>query len=150
MNYFVIAADVSTLNNWAQEGRVLSTSMLEDAATGERVPATSVVGINFPPTAPSAPNYGQSYQQSNYQQVPGQMMGDDGSGDITKVWIFSALSAFCCFFFGIAAIVFASNAQKKGHPQAQTAMIVAVVSLFLSFGIGAALRGLTGGILHLR
>ena len=158
MNYFVIAADgqkygpadVPTLNNWAQEGRVLPTSMLEDAATGQQVPATSVIGINFPPAAPSAPNYGSApYQQPNYQQVPGAMMGDDGSGDITKVWIFSALAVFCCaLIFGILAIVSASNAQKKGHPQAQTAMIVAIISLVAGCGFGAVWRGFATGLSH--
>lgn len=152
MNYFVIAADgqkygpadVPTLNQWAQEGRVLTTSMLEDASTGERVAATSVPGIMFPMSSPA----GQNFQQPNFQHVPRANFGDDGSSDITKVWIFSALSVFCCFGFGIAAIVFATNAQKKGHPQAQTALIVAIISLVLACGVGGIARGLGAGMFN--
>ena len=154
MNYFVIAADgqkygpadVPTLNQWAQEGRVLNTSMLEDAATGQRVAATSVPGINFPQSPQHAPNYGgqPNYGQPNYQQAPGQYMGgDNGQDDITKVWIFSVLSVLqCCpILFGILAIIYASKAQQKGHPQGQTAMIVAIVCLCVGLG-GGLLIGL--------
>ncbi len=138
MNYFVISndgqkygpADVPTLNQWAQEGRVFPTSMLEDAATGARVPANQVPGINFPP-----PNQGQP---QGYQQYPrANFATDDGSSDVTKVWIFSALAIVpCCpLIFGILAIVFATYAQKKGHPQGQTALIVAIIALVLGLGI---------------
>ena len=89
---------------------------------------------------------GQNFQQPNYQQSPGQFFGDDGSSDITKVWIFSALGAFCCCGFSIAAIVFASNAQKKGHPQAQLALIISIISLVVSFGVGGILRGVASGL----
>jgi hypothetical protein len=152
MNYYVIAADgqkygpadVPTLNQWAQEGRLLTTSMLEDASTGERISATSVPGIMFPMGSPA----GQNFQQPNYQQVPRANFGDDGTSDITKVWIFSALSVFCCFGFGIAAVVFANNAQKKGHPQAQTALIVAIICLIVSCGVGGVARGLGAGVFN--
>ena len=150
MNYFVIAADgqkygpadVPTLNQWAQEGRVLNTSMLEDAATGQRVAATSVAGINFQPSAQHAPNYGgpPNYGQPNYQQVPGPYMGgDNGQDDITKVWVFCVLAFVCCSPLGIAAIVYASKAQQKGHPQGQTAMIIAVVCTVVACSGGAVL-----------
>ncbi|MBS1701447.1 MAG: DUF4339 domain-containing protein [Armatimonadetes bacterium] len=146
MNYFVIGndgqkygpADIATLNQWAQEGRLTPTTMLEDAATGQQTMASQMPGISFPVAAPGAPSYGPTYQAGNF--TPGGMM-DDGSGDITKVWIFSALSLLCCpIIFGILAIVYASNAQKKGHPQGQTAMIVAVVALVLGLGAGFVLN----------
>ncbi|MBS1726867.1 MAG: hypothetical protein JST51_09115 [Armatimonadetes bacterium] len=146
MNYFVIGndgqkygpADISTLNQWAQEGRLTPTSMLEDATTGQQTMASQMPGISFPVAAPGAPSYGPTYQAGNF--TPGGMM-DDGSGDITKVWIFSVLSLLCCpIIFGILAIVYASNAQKKGHPQGQTAMIVAVVALVLGLGAGFVLN----------
>lgn len=141
MNYFVIAddgqkygpADIPTLNQWAQDRRVLPTSMLEDAATGARVPASQVPGINFPPVAPGPPSYGATYQSAPFA---GASM-DDGSSDITKVWIFAVLSLLpCCpLLFGILAIISASSAQKKGNPQGQTAMIVAIVALVLGIGV---------------
>ena len=149
MNYFVIAADgqkygpadVATLNHWAQEGRVLPTSMLEDAATGARIPATSV-GINFPPAA------GGGYAAApNYQQIPGPYMGDNGAEDIKKVWIFGGIGFFCCpVIFSVMAIVYATNAQKKGHPQAQTALIFAIISLVCGCGFNVLSRGLMFGL----
>ncbi|MBI1331712.1 MAG: hypothetical protein GC165_02415 [Armatimonadetes bacterium] len=153
MNYFVIGndgqkygpADIATLNQWAQEGRLTPTTMLEDAATGQQTMASQMPGISFPVAAPGAPSYGPTYQAGNF--TPGGMM-DDGSGDITKVWIFSVLAIIpCCpLIFGILAIVFASNAQKKGHPQGQTAMIIAVVALIVGIGIttGVNLFGFRG------
>ena len=143
MNYFVISndgqkygpADVATLNQWAQQGRVLPTSMLEDSATGQQIVANQLPGLMFPP--PSGPAMGGPV---GYPR--GGAPYDDGSGDITKVWIFSALSLLCCpIVFGILAIVYASNAQKKGNPQGSTAMIVAIVALVLGIGVGAILRG---------
>jgi hypothetical protein len=143
MNYYVIAADgqkygpanVDTLNQWAQEGRLQPTTILEDLTTNTRVQANQVAGINFSPP-PS-----QNFQQPNYQQAPGPYMGDNGASDINMVWIFSALAFFCCPLIGIVAIVFASKAQQKGHPQGQTAMIVAILSLVLGSGVCCGLQG---------
>jgi hypothetical protein len=151
MNYFVIAADgqkygpanIDTLNQWAQEGRVLNTSMLEDASTGVRIPATSVPGIMFPMNPPG----GQNFQQPNFQYGSGQGFHDDGSDDIKKVWIFGGIGFFCCpIIFSVMAIVFASNAQKKGHPQAQTALIFAIASLVVGCGFSVLSRGLMSGL----
>jgi len=151
MNYFVIAADgqkygpadIPTLNQWAQEGRVLTTSMLEDATTGERVAATSVPGIMFPMSPPP----GQNFQQPNFQHAAGPQFRDDGSEDIKKVWIFGGIGFFCCpIIFSVMAIVFATNAQKKGHPQAQTALIFAICSLVVGCGFSVISRGLMSGL----
>jgi len=56
-------ADVPTLNKWAQEGRVLPTTLLEDFQTGQKVQASAVMGMQFPgsggivglPDAPQMP-----------------------------------------------------------------------------------------------
>ena len=146
MNYFVIAADgqkygpadLHTLNLWAQEGRVQMTTMLEDAATGQRTTANMVAGIIFPFSPPG----GQNFQQPNFQQAPGQYLGDNGSNDINMVWIFSAIGFLCCPLVGIVAIVFATKAQQKGHPQAQTALIVAILSLVLGSCLCCGVRGI--------
>lgn len=156
MNYFVIAADgqkygpadVQTLNHWAQEGRVLATSMLEDAATGARIPATSVSGINFPLASVG----GQNYQQPNYQYGPGQMFADDGSADVKKVWLFGGLAFIpCCpvlfgLVFGILAVVFATSSQKKGNPQGGTAMIFAICSLVGGILLSVFFRAIIAGL----
>ena len=143
MNYYVVAedgqkygpADVNTLNQWAQEGRLQPTSILEDVTTGARLHASQIVGINFH----IAPN--PNFQQPSYGQSS-QFIGDNGSGDITLVWVFSAASFLCCPLFAIAAIVFAARAQQKGHMQAQTALIVAVLALCLSGGFCCGIQSL--------
>ena len=154
MNYYVIAADgqkygpadVTTLNHWAQERRVLITSMLEDAVTGEQIPATSLPGIIFPTAAPGS----QNFQQPNYQYAPGFGYSDDGAADIKRTWIFGGLAFIpCCLFslvFGIIAITSASTAQKKGHPQGGTAMAFAICSLVGGLLFGFFLRALFAGI----
>ena len=138
MNYFVIAADgqkygpadVPTLNHWAQEGRVLASSMLEDAATGQQYIATSVPGLQFP----LAQTY-QNYQEPGVQSPrSGPIYNDNGAEDVKKVWIFGGLAFIpCCaivnLVFGVLAIVFASYAQRKGNPKGQTALIFAICSL---------------------
>lgn len=143
MNYFVIAsdgqkfgpADLATLNQWAQEGRVLTTTMLEDASTGQQIPATQLAGLVFPVQPPS-PGPGPA----GYQPYA-PMATDDGSEDIKKVWIFGTIGFFCCpIIFSVMAIIYATNAQKKGHPQGQTALIFAIISLVVGFGLSIGVR----------
>ena len=38
-------ADLRTLNQWASEGRILATSIIEDAQTGQRLHASSLPGL---------------------------------------------------------------------------------------------------------
>lgn len=142
MNYFVIAddgqkygpADIPTLNQWAQDRRVLPTSMLEDAATGARVLASQVPGINFPPPASGQPQGFQQYPRANF-------VTDNGAEEIKKAWIFGAIGLLCCpIVFSVLGIVNAVNAQKKGHPQATTALIFCICSLVIGIGANAYFR----------
>lgn len=67
MNYFVVdptgqkygPASVDVLNGWIQEDRLAPNSLLEDAATGQRMPASQVPGLQFPNAAPQTPPMGQ-------------------------------------------------------------------------------------------
>ena len=147
MNYFVIAndgqkfgpADLATLNIWAQEGRVLTTTMLEDASTGQQVMASQLPGLSFPIAPPNQPGYQQAPTQAYPRMGIGAM--DDGSEDIKKVWIFGGIGFICCpIIFSVMAIIYASNAQKKKHPQAGTALAFAIASLVVGFGISAAVN----------
>lgn len=78
MEYFVIGADgneygpasAETLQQWAQQSRVLPSTMLKNVATGERLPASSVPGI-FPPQAPYAGQVGAYPPPSAAAQYPG-------------------------------------------------------------------------------
>ncbi len=149
MNYFVIGsdgqkygpADVATLNEWAQQNRLFRDSMLEDAATGARVQASTVAGINFPAVAPNA-----GYAQAPTYQ-PGFVAGDDGSKEMRSAWISCAFAFFCCpLIGGILGIVYSIQAQKKGHPQANTALIVSILCMVLGFGFGIFVNGAVRGL----
>lgn len=64
MKYYVIwtdgqkfgPADVDTLNQWIQEGRVTPTTELESVATMARLSAASVPGLVFDQPAPAVPD----------------------------------------------------------------------------------------------
>jgi|GEM_PF-599512 len=79
MRYFVIhssgqkygPADLATLNQWVGEGRIMPGTELEDEATGSRLSAASVPGLNLggpapstsgAPAAPAAPVAGPGFQ----------------------------------------------------------------------------------------
>ncbi|CEK15438.1 Protein of unknown function (DUF2628) [Chthonomonas calidirosea] len=66
--YYVLAqdgnrygpADIPTLQQWIDENRILPTTMLEDASTGQQLPASALSELRFPtvmpqPTMPSQP-----------------------------------------------------------------------------------------------
>ncbi len=103
--YFVIGpsgekfgpANFGLLNEWATQNRVTPSTVVEEVATGARMPVTSVPGIMIQPPAPQAyANY-----QRPYEQVPNHLVK-------------AILSTLCgCHLLGIAAIVFA--AQVDGH-----------------------------------
>lgn len=61
--------------------------------------------------------------QAAYQRYAPPL--DDGSGDITKSYIFSILGFVCCCFVLPAGIYFGNEAKKKGNPGGNAATIVA-------------------------
>jgi hypothetical protein len=83
---------------------------------------------------PVQPQNQQVYNPYNNPYPRGtNYSGDDGSGDITKSYVFSVLTFLCgCLPLIIGSFVFASNAEKKGNPGAKTAKIVAFVILGLN------------------
>ncbi len=148
MRYFVIGddgqkygpADVATLNSWITEGRLLPTQQLEDEASGMRLAAGAVQGLNFPVQSaaaqaaatqpgPASNPYagGQPYQQG----YPRASFGDDGSEDVKKAWIYAVLGFFCCLFLHIPALIFAGKAESKGNPKAKGPKIFSIVVLVI-------------------
>lgn len=104
-DYFVIGptgekfgpATVTLLNEWATQNRVTVSTVVEEVATGARMPVTSIPGIMIQPQAPQA----YADYQRPYEQVPNHLVK-------------SILSSLCgCHLLGIVAIVFA--AQVDGH-----------------------------------
>lgn len=160
--YYVIAndgqrygpVDLATLNTWANDNRVVPTTTLE-GTDGQRLQASSVPGIVFPPSN-AAPGYGtpvagQGIQSgfgapgvgtSGYAPYPhsqGMTFGDNGQGDLTKAWIFGALGLVCCpIVFSTMGIIYGNNAAKKGHPQGKVAMYFSIATMVIGIvGYGA-------------
>ncbi len=153
MNYFVVdqtsgqkygPADLATLNQWVVEGRVTPTTMLEDAATGQQVLASSVPGLSLgvpPSTAPppAAAQVANPYPRQ-FEQAPGLPVSSEQSGLIIASYILSAVGlCFCPIAFSGGAIACAVVAKNRGDQRGQTAMIVGIASLVLGIVIGAML-----------
>lgn len=155
--------DLEGLVGWVNEGRVLPNTIIEDTATMVQVPANQIPGlfpqVQAPPSVqpmggppaptgggwtgapPTAPQQGHApgSQPSDFVQYPryGSMVTDSGDKDITSAYVLGALGLFgCCF--SPASLYYASQAQKKGHPSAKTALIVAWIGtgLFALWMIG--------------
>jgi len=162
MGYFVLGddgqkygpADVATLNQWVQEGRIVSQTLLEDEATGFRAQACTVPGMNFPLAAPPAappappmnpsagqfqnppgytppnPQYSRPYSQPTYTSAGG------GSGTIYIAFGVAILSPILSFFLPIGGLISAMyairaaiRAKDEGHPLGVVAIVVAALAI---------------------
>ena len=151
VRYFVIGddgqkygpADLSTLQAWIAEGRLLPTQQVEEEASGIRSAARAVNGLNFPlpvqppggSVGPGAVPTGSVYSQgvtssSNYVR-PNESSsgGDDGKNDVTVAWVCAILGFFCCVLVQIPAIIFANKAIEKGNEGGNVARIVSFIFL---------------------
>ena len=158
MNYFVIGqngqkygpADVPTLNHWVQEGRILPTTMLEDASTGQMILAPQVAGLMLASTQQA----GSTYQNPTASYPRGVMGGsfDNGESELKNAWIFSIIGmvlalpmGICCSVFslinvfGILGIVYASNAKNKGNMNTKGALSCGIVAVVLGPIIGVGI-----------
>jgi hypothetical protein len=148
MHYFVIApdgskygpADIQTLNHWVVEGRVTSSTMLENATNGQQIVANSLPGMIFPVPSPG----GAFASQSNYPRGAVAFGPDNGDGDLKTAWTFAIIGvcfalpmAACCTLlsvvnvFSILGIVYSSNAKKKGNMGTKGALACSIVGLAL-------------------
>ncbi|HRF59028.1 MAG TPA: hypothetical protein PLH94_03830 [Fimbriimonadaceae bacterium] len=107
-----------------------------------------------------APQGGYQQPQNPYGQAPGASPYprantstggiDDGSKEMTWAWILAVVSLCCCWLAGIGGVIFANQAKAKGHPQAQTAMIVNIAAMVISLLGGVIYVVLMGGLGGLR
>ncbi|HVL39837.1 MAG TPA: hypothetical protein VM328_10655 [Fimbriimonadaceae bacterium] len=133
MTYFVVLpngqrfgpADLMTLQQWVHEGRVHPHYLIQDSITGARVEARLLPGLMFPGSSPSWGGYASA---------------DDGSGDIRNAYLFSVLGFLCCGLISFVGIVFAIKAREKGHPQANLALAVAIISFFANVALSAMIQ----------
>ena len=151
MRYYVVAddgqkygpADLSTLNEWIGQGRLLQSHTLEEETTGRSVSATAVAGLNWNIASPGP---GQGYGApgggyTGYYQRPDAGYGDYGADDLRKAWIWSVLSLVCCgYIAGIVGIVYSLNAKNKGSQNWIGPFVLSIIGVITHVGLGLALR----------
>ena len=146
-------ADLSTLNLWIGEGRIVFNTMLEDEASGGRIVASSVQGLNFPLASPQvASNYPRPGQAPMMQPPTySTTSSDSGASDIRLAFILAAVSPFLSFFLPIGGLISAGygmraarRAQQAGHPLGLLGVVLCVAAML--FWAVCRLLGLGRGI----
>lgn len=171
MRYFVLApdgqrygpADIKTLSQWVEEGRILPSHELEEEGTGRRIPANMVAGVGFPqgqtqtrPTPPPDP----------FVQPPAPLATgfhaapNDTAKLIQNAWILGAAALAMFLGFGccspvtaIGSVVasafgfsYANRAKLMGDMRAQgplimNAVVIALAILRILASMGHFVRG---------
>lgn len=89
-------ADLPTLNRWIQEGRLAPHQMVEDAVSGQTMPASQVLGLVFPNAAGRPPGMSApGPMESNYARpgmpglgaVPVELQGGFNFGAFWFTWV---------------------------------------------------------------
>lgn len=183
LQYFVIhpngqkygPADIATLNQWIVENRLSPTTEVEDAATMQRLQASSVPGLNFgavsspyqqatgvqnpyatpgnpavgsPNPYAQAPNpYAHAPQPSSYQTAG---KPTNGNSEAIIGWIFAGIGTLCCFslcgiIFNIVGLVMGYQAKQKGNSQGTAIMILSGIMLGIS--VLLVVLGVAAGVL---
>ena len=139
MRYYVITpdgqrygpADVSTLNEWAAQGRVLPEFIFEEETTGRRVAPMTVSGINWNVGQPGA--YYPPASQNFYQPPMGGPAYMGGTKELSNAWTWAVLSFICCpVIGGILGVVYSIRARDLGNPGYRGPFILSIVSLVVT------------------
>lgn len=149
MNYYVISADgtkygpadISTLNLWIADSRLVPTMQLEEEGTGRRIQAKDVIGLQFPAfNVPPQQLTGSPGPAQSYYYRPGQPAETEGKVEVIIAWILGVIGlGFCPIVISSSGIVLALQAKKKGHSGAQAALYFCIVSLVVGVILGAIL-----------
>ena len=148
MGYYVIAhdgnrygpADISTLQQWVREGRIVANTTLEDEFTGTKIRASLLPELShlFPSTG-APPIDGAS------APPPGAMVGGGPSSRATTALVLGIVGLICCQLLSIAAIVIGKSemndvdrglAPVEGRGLAQAGFILGIVgAILLALGL---------------
>jgi len=141
-------ADIPTLIQWRNEGRLTPETMLVDES-GNRFPASNVPAI-YPPQAPGMPGMAMEapMQPNPYAAAPTNYPRDnsafneaEGKKLLNQAYIYGGLSLFCCpLVFGYLGWQAATKAEALGNANASTAKWVVVGLAVAGFAVGAVLR----------
>lgn len=151
MKYFVIGkdgskygpADVATIRQWREEGRLVDDTWLEEEESGNRHQAQAILGTpeTIPPPSDPGPQVSPYPRHGQYATAP----TGDGRTEITVGWILNVLGLCCCALCflsplaNIAGLVLGYIAKKKGHPGAQALIITSIVVVVLELAVVAFL-----------
>lgn len=129
MRYFVLdnngmpygPADITLLNQWIQEGRVVPTTLLQPEGTQSRLAASTVPGLVF--------GAGQTYATYTAQPV------DTGVSELRAAFICLAVSFFCICLDHVGTVASGLGiflgylAYKKGNSVAVVAIVLCALAL---------------------
>ncbi|MCU0316062.1 MAG: DUF4190 domain-containing protein [Fimbriimonadaceae bacterium] len=165
--YFVVSstgekygpADTTTLQSWIEQGRLTSTSQLEEEGTGRTMMAMSVAGLNFaiaqtsqtspfqsqPTETSSGAGYNYGSQPSNpYAQSPtptnypryqgGNAFADEEANKLATWSIVLGILSFvlCGIFASIPGLICGYKAREKGAANAKIGLIINWISIGLN------------------
>jgi hypothetical protein len=125
----------ATLQQWAQQGRILPTSTLIEQATGKEMLAAELPGLFA--QEPPAGGWAEPPQQSPYPRQTAPQYGNPP--ELGTGWTYFGIGAFgclCCallsWIFFPLAIVNANKVLARGDGRGQTLKVLSIVFLILS------------------
>ena len=148
MQYFVITADgqkfgpvdIMTLNQWANEGRILPHTQLEEGGTMRRLMASQVPGLAIP---------NQNAYQSPYQRSPSdypRIVDSKGDKYANTAQALGICGLCICPIFSLIGILYGVMALQHGSMKAKTALIICVASILVYVLGYALLMGFAGSL----
>ncbi|MBS1723409.1 MAG: hypothetical protein JSS66_10705 [Armatimonadetes bacterium] len=139
-------ADMPLLHAWKAEGRITPETLIEPEVGG-----TPMVAKAMPELFPELQER-QAYGQSQWSDAPVKPVAPVLTEEemarryANWTWILGPVALLCCPLpAGIAALICAVNASKRGHPQGTTLVIYAMVSMALGLALGVYTLKQMGG-----
>lgn len=130
-------ADINTLRTWAAEGRLAPTTWLEDTATGQRLPASSVSGLfgtgnPFPSANPTAEYYRANPYAGGYNYEGGangvsiaSLVCSIVAVPLVCLWPLSILTAL----IGVVLGAFGLKANPQSRAMSIAGMVIGILIL---------------------
>lgn len=150
MQYYVVwpngqkfgPVDVDTLRQWQLENRIDSQSIIENAATGQHMPASAVLGYGpstYSPPPPGQPPMYHGYYRPNAPYPFGTGAKPAGTGETTAAYILGVLGivgAVCALgicgmgpLANLIGLVLGIVGKSKNQPGAIGAIILNVIAM---------------------
>lgn len=127
-------ADLATLEQWRNEGRLTPETLLEPEVGGTAFPAKNLPGLSFGYAQQNpAEHSGQTYANYPYPAVP----GEGASKFVAWAWVLGIVSVCVCWpFLGPLAIYCAFRARSLGSPQGGVLIAYTITCMLIGGAIG--------------